>query len=119
MSVLCLVLLLLVRMDRFIFDIQLLVTHKRNGFQYNGLLLSFNDGRFHVLGSLISVDLSSLSSLGTRVILIELLLELEVLFLEDVPDFSACKEVTLTILVLFQTAIDLSTIVMHEDVLQR
>ena len=87
MPVIILVLLFLVRVDRFIFNIQLLVPDHSQCLQNDGLLLPFNDWCLHGLRSVVSVDLPSRGSLGLRVVFVQLLLELKVFFLEYISDF--------------------------------
>ena len=115
MSILSQVLILLSRMNWFIFHSQILLSKYCQGFKNNRLFLSFYNRGFHINWPVISINLPSFGNSSTLVILIQLLFELEILFFEDISDFGICQESPL-FLVLIQTAVYLRTVIMHQDV---
>ena len=109
--------LLLIRMNCIILYIKLFITNNCQGFKNNRLILPLNYRSFHIFRSIKSIYLSSLSSFSFWIILIELLFEFKVFFLENISNFCICMEFTLMILKLLQTAVNLCTVIMHEYIL--
>ncbi len=90
--------LLLTRMNCVILHLEILIPNNRQGLQHNRFFLSLNDRGLHILWSVVAINLSSLRNFGDFIVLVELLLELEVLLLEVVPDLCACMELSILVL---------------------
>ena len=85
-------------MNCVILHLEILIPNYRQGLQHNRFFLSLNDWGLHILWSVVAINLSSLRNFGNFVVLIELLLELEVLLLEVVPDLCAGMELAVLVL---------------------
>ena len=95
MSVLSLIFLLLVGVDTFIFDVELLVADDRECLEHNWLILPLNNWSLHIFRSGVAIDLATRGSFGQRVVLVELLLELEIFLPENIPNFSVGQKLAL------------------------